>query len=267
MNTRRTFGCLGLLAAMALALLPFHSVRAQTVDELTKRGSINIGVLVDGFPFGGLDEHQQLVGYDIDVANLLAKYLGVKANLVQLTSPNKIPFLTSGKADIVVATVGITPERARTVWFSIPYSAVDNVVYAPKDKNIKSAEDLKGLRVGLPRGTVQDVILTKQLGDSVKIMRFEDDPSVFQAMLTGQVDAIAENAVTGDAFFAKNPTPAANEQKFIVLRAPNGIIVRADQINLHQWINTFIYYIKNNGELNAIHEKWFHKPLPQLPVF
>ena len=43
--------------------------------------------------------------------------------------------------------------------------------------------------------------------------------------------------------------------------------MRANQFNLHQWVNTFVYYVKNNGELDALHRKWFGTPLPDLPVF
>ena len=239
---------------------------AQTVDEILSRGSINIGVLVDLPPYGILNDKQEPDGYDIDVAKLLGKYLGVKVNLVQLTSPNRIPFLLTNKVDLIVATFGVTPERAKQVLFSIPDSAIENVVFAPKDKKITSMDDLKGLKVGVPRGTVQDVILSSALGDAVKMSRFDDDPSTYQALITGQVDAIAETGLTGDTTFAANPG-AGIERKFILLQQPNGITMRKDQWNLHQWVNTFVYFVKNNGELNAIHEKWFHKPLPNLPTF
>jgi polar amino acid transport system substrate-binding protein len=252
--------------ALALGLASAEPGKAQTVDEIISRGTINIGVLVDLPPYGILNAQQEPDGYDIEVAKLLGKYLGVKVNLVQLTSPNRIPFLVTNKVDLIVATFGVTPERAKQVLFSIPYSAIENVVFGPKDKPIKSVADLKGLRVGVPRGTVQDVILTSTLGNDVKMARFDDDPSTYQALLTGQVDAIAETGLTGDEFYAKNPGPGI-ERKFILLQQPNGITMRKDQWNLHQWVNTFVYFVKNNGELNAIHEKWFHKPLPNLPTF
>jgi polar amino acid transport system substrate-binding protein len=236
------------------------------VDDIISRGTINIGVLVDLPPYGVLNAQQEPDGYDVDVAKLLGKYLGVKVNLVQLTSPNRIPYLVTNKIDLIVATFGITPERAKQVLFSLPYSAIENVVFAGKDKKIATIEDLKGLRVGVPRGTVQDVILTQSLGSAVKIARFDDDPSTYQALITGQVDAIAETGLTGDDIFTKNP--GANvERKFTLLQQPNGITMRKDQFNLLRWVNTFVYFVKNNGELSAIHEKWFHKPLPNLPVF
>ena len=79
-------------------------------------------------------------------------------------------------------------------------------------------------------------------------MRFDDTPSTYQALLTGQVDAMAETGITFDSVMKQNPD-APIEKKFILLRQPNGITMRADQFNLHRWVNTFVYYTKNNGEL------------------
>lgn len=252
--------------ALSLGLAGAPTAKAQTIDEIITRGSINIGVLVDLPPYGILNAQQEPDGYDIEVAKLLGKYLGVKVNLVQITAPNRIPFLATNKVDLIVATLGITPERAKQVLFSIPYSAIENVVFAPKDRKIAKLEDLKGLRVGVPRGTVQDVILTQTFGNDIKMSRFDDDPSTYQALITGQVDAIAETGLTGDSIFAQNPS-ANIERKFTLLQQPNGVTMRKDQWNLHQWVNTFVYFVKNNGELSALHEKWFHKPLPNLPTF
>ena len=242
------------------------AARAQTVDEIISRGTINIGVLVDLPPYGLLNDKQEPDGYDIEVAKLLGKYMGVKVNLVTLTSPNRIPFLLTNKVDLLVATFGITPERAKQVAFSIPYSAIENVVFAPKDRKITSLDDLKGMRVGVPRGTVQDVLLSTRFGNAVKIMRFDDDPSTYQSLIAGQVDAIAETGMTGDQIYAKNPS-ANIERKVILLRQPNGITMRKDQWNLLQWCNTFVYFTKNDGELDTLYQKWFHQPLPNLPTF
>ena len=255
-----------LIAAVLLTAVAWRPALAQTVDEIVSRGTINIGVLVDLPPYGLLNAQQQPDGYDIEVAKLLGTYMGVKVNLVPLTSPNRIPFLVTNKVDLIVATFGVTPERAKTVLFSIPYSAIENVVFAAKGKAIANMQDLRGLRVGVPRGTVQDVLLSKGLGDAVKISRFDDDPSTYQALLAGQVDAIAETGLTGDQFYAAHPEGNI-ERKFILLQQPNGITMRKDQFDLHQWVNTFVYFTKLNGELNALYQKWFKVPLPNLPTF
>ena len=266
MRLRISHVIIALVALLIGFLLGLPHARAQTVDEIVGRGTVNIGVLIDLPPYGLLNDKQEPDGYDIEVARLLAKYMGVKANLVQLTGPNRIPFLVTNKVDLIVATFGITPERAKQVMFSIPYSAIENTVYGPKDKAISKIDDLKGLRVGVPRGTVQDVILTGALGGSARMMRFDDTPSTYQALLTGQVDAMAETGITFDGVMKQNP--GANiDKKFVLLRQPNGITMRANQFNLHQWVNTFVYYVKNNGELDALHRKWFGTPFPDLPVF
>ena len=255
-----------IIAAMALGILLGRETRAQTVDEILKRGTINIGVLVDLPPYGLLNDKQEPDGYDIEVAKLLGKYLGVKVNLVQVTAANRLPFLVTNKVDLLVATFGITPERAKQVMFSIPYAAIENTVYGAKNKSVSKIDDLKGLRVGVPRGGVQDVILTQALGPGAHMVRFDDSPSVYQALLSGQVDAIAETGITFDAVMKGNPD-APIDKKFVLLRQPNGITMRADQWNLHQWVNTFVYFTKNNGELAALWEKWFHDKMPELPTF
>ena len=190
-------------------------------------------MLINLPPYGLLNDKQEPDGYDIEVARLLAKYMGVKANLMQLTGPNRIPFLVTNKVDLIVATFGIRPERAKQVMFSISYSAIENTVYGPKDKLISKIDDLKGLRIGVPRGTVQDVILTGALGSNARMMRFDDTPSTYQALLTGQVDAMAETGITFDGVMRQNPS-ASIDRKFILLRQPNGITMRANQFNFHQ---------------------------------
>jgi polar amino acid transport system substrate-binding protein len=205
-------------------------------------------------------------GFEVALAKLIAKAMDVPLDIVIVTSANRIPFLLTNKVDLLVATFGITPERSKTVMFSIPYSAIENVVFGVKGKAISKIEDLKGLRIGVPRGAVQDVLLTKALGATAKISRFDDDPSTYQALLAGQVDVVAETGLTGDQFYAQHPEGNI-ERKFVLLQQPNGITMRKDQYNLHQWVNTFVYFTKNDGELNALYEKWFKKPLPNLPTF
>ncbi|MBO9646796.1 MAG: transporter substrate-binding domain-containing protein, partial [Pseudacidovorax sp.] len=143
---RRTALALG-LAACATAFAPLAS--AQSVADIKKKGEITIGMLVDFPPYGTTDAKNQPDGYDADVAKLLAKDLGIAADIVPVTGPNRIPFLLTGKVDMLIASLAITPERAKQVLFSKPYSAASIVLYGNAKSPIKTAADLKGLRVGV----------------------------------------------------------------------------------------------------------------------
>ncbi|MCB1511576.1 MAG: transporter substrate-binding domain-containing protein [Hyphomicrobiaceae bacterium] len=243
------------------------TAEAQTVDDILKKGEVNVGVILDLPLFGVINAKGEPEGYDVDVAKLMEKYLGAKVNFVQLTGPNRIPFLLTNKVDLIIATFGITPERAKQVLFSMPYGAIDNWAFAPDKLKLTSYADLEGLTIGVGRGSTQDLLFSANAGEIAKIMRFDDGPSVYQAMLSGQIDVMGDGKVMAQQYLSTSSNAGIVPQ-FMLSRQPNGITMRPDQWNLHRWINTFLYYVKNNGELSTVHEKWFGEPLPKdLPVF
>lgn len=136
------------------------------------------------------------------------------------------------------------------------------MVFAPKDIKITSVQDMASLRIGVVRGSAQDTIITGILGDH-GISRFDENPTLVQAMLTGQVDAIALTAILGEPVFAQHPE-AHIERKITLLQQTDGIAMRPDATLLLQWVNTFVYYIRSDGELGALYQKWFKQPLPTM---
>ncbi|HVZ14434.1 MAG TPA: transporter substrate-binding domain-containing protein [Gemmataceae bacterium] len=237
-----------------------------TVDNIISRGTINVGIILDTPPYGVLDAQQNPDGFDTDVAKLLAQYLGVKLNVVSLVGANRIPFLLTNKVDLVMAGLAITPERAKQVAFSSPISADNNMVYGRTDQTIKSIDDLIGKRAGTTRGSAGDTIMTKVLGDKAQIMRFDNNSSQIQALLGKQVDTIAVSEIYADSALAQSPDPTI-EKKFVLNTQVEGIAMRKEDTDLLQWVNSFVLYIKSDGELNAIYQKWWHKPVPDLPTF
>jgi len=141
---------------------------AQTIDEIIKRGKVIVGVNTTTPIFGliGADGHPE--GYDPDVARLVGKYLGVPVEFVSVTGANRIPNLLSGKVDMLICLFGITPERALQVWYSIPYASEAATLVAPESRKVKSVDDLAGLKVGVPRGAMQDLILTPLVASAVR---------------------------------------------------------------------------------------------------
>jgi polar amino acid transport system substrate-binding protein len=118
---RRVFTGTALALGLAATLSAWApAAKAQTVADIKKKGELTIGMLVDFPPYGTTNSSNQPDGYDADVARLMAKDLGVKLNLVPVTGPNRIPFLLTNKVDLLVASLAITPERAKQVQFSAP---------------------------------------------------------------------------------------------------------------------------------------------------
>ena len=103
-----------------------------------------------------IDANNQPTGIDIEVANLIGKNLKVPVEFVTVNSPGRIPALLSNRVDMVVAIFSITAERALQVAFSIPYAGQSAVLIAPKATSIKGPDDLKGLKVGVTRGALED---------------------------------------------------------------------------------------------------------------
>ncbi len=255
-----TVGALG-LGALLSATAPF--VAAQTLEELKKKGELTVGLLVDFPPYGTTNASNQPDGYDADVARLMAKDLGLKLKLVPVTGPNRIPFLLTNKVDLLVASLAVTPERAKQVAFSKPYSAATIVLYGSKKIPIKGAADLKNVRVGVARASTQDVAVTAMAPQGTEIRRFDDDASAMQALISGQVDAIG-CSTTVAAQIAKRVPAGTFEDKFVLRQQEMAVAMRPGQAELLKTVNDFVTRNTANGELNKLYRKWLERDLPAM---
>jgi polar amino acid transport system substrate-binding protein len=259
-------------AAVAIACLAaVHAAPAaaaeQTIDEIVKKGTIVVGVSTTTPIFGLVGQNGEPEGYDPDVARLLGKYLGVKVEFVPVTGANRIPQLLSGRVDVLICLFGITPERAQQVWYSIPYAYEAATLVAPAAVNVKTLDDLKGKRVGVPRGAMQDLMLTPIANEKgFTLQRFDDEATELSALIAGQIDLGGTGLLVNQRLNRNNP--GKDYQVKILLRPLHfGIGIRRGENDKLRWLNTFIYTIKNNGELDAISHKWRGLPLENLPVF
>jgi polar amino acid transport system substrate-binding protein len=260
---KRTFCIAAAVGALALASTASH---AQTVADIVKKGKVTIGVVSGVPPFGMADPQGNPVGYDVDVANLVAKYIGVPVEIVALTPPSRIPALESGKVDFLIATLGPTPERAKVVAFTIGYSSFDMTVFAPTAAKYVKLQDLASKKVGVPRGSPQDSNLTRLAVPGTTVVRFEDDATAAQALISGQVDAVVLPGSTGNDIF-KARAAGKFGGKFALYAQASSMALRRDAHELRQWLNTTIYSMKQTGELDVLSRKWQGTPLANLPVF
>jgi len=257
-----TFSRRTTLAFLTAAVFAATPLAAQTPEELAAKGNVAIGMLVDFPPFGIMNADNQPDGYDADVAKLLAEHLGVPLTIVPVTGPNRIPYLLSGQVDLLVASLGITPERAERVAFSDPYAGIAIGVYGLVDEDLSSPDKLVGHTVGVTRASTQDSAVTAVAPEGSTIQRFDDDASAVQALLAGQVDAIGVSNIISNQIEAM--APGRYDVKFDLSQQVQGIAVRPGSDALLAEINAFIEQAKADGTLNEIHEKWLGSPLPDF---
>ena len=259
----------GLAIIAAMAWLFAGGAEAQSIDDIIKKGTLVVAIDTSTPPYAALDSSMQPSGFDIDLANLIAKALGVKIEFVTVNSPGRIPALLTNRVDMVVSIFSITAERALQVAFSDPYAGQCSAVVAPKSSKVASLKDLEGLKVAVTRGAAEDGIISaysKEHNNAINILRFDDYPSTMQAMLSGQVD-VQGGGDYGDIYLRKNNKGEEFEMKFTLRCFHFGVGIRRNQPDLLHWLNTFIYTVKNDGTLEALSQKWRKAPLPALPVF
>lgn len=240
--------------------------QAQKVADIRKAGVLKIGAQVAQVPWGFSDKSGKLTGYDIEFAEMLAKDLGVKPEFTPVTVANRTAALLTGQVDMLAAVVTILADRQKVVLFSRPYSYLETVLIGKTGSPpMKSYADLKGMRIGVPRGSVQDSSVT-QARTGATIQRFDDDAAAVQALLSGQVDlAGAANSQLGP--IAQVAGAGKYEVKLVVARGFQGATVRPGEREWVGYINDFIGRKMASGELPALYKKWIGQDMDKdLPA-
>lgn len=249
------------LLAGAVSVVP---AVAADLQQILSSGKVRIGVPVDVPPFGSNDASNQPVGLDVDMANNIAKALGVQLELQQITGANRVPYLATDKLDIVIAAMGATPERALQISFTSPYAALSVGVFGPDDIAVTKPEELTTQTIAVARGTTQDLLLTKA-APNAQIQRFDDDATAAAAFTSGQAQLLATADVVAKDMMDKNPSLKL-KPKFILQFSPCYIGVQQGTPELLHWLNTYIHLGMLDGSLSALSEKWIGTKLPPLPT-
>ena len=250
-------------AIVAFALMG-AAAHADELDDIRQAKKIRIAIDLSTAPDGMTDANMQPSGRDVEVGRLLAHDLGVEMEIVNATGPTRIPLLQTNKADLVISTLSITPERAKIIDYSLPYTALQSVVAAPKDVNIKGMADLAGKTVGVTRGTTQDTDLTRDAVGAT-IMRFDDDNTMMAAAASGQADVVSTSVSLINTINKKNPNHQF-EPKFVQRNFMTGIGMRKGEPKLLEWVNGWVRTNVKNGKLNEIEKKYHGSGFPDEVV-
>lgn len=254
--------CSALLSALFASLLLAQApAQANALDDVVARGTLKVAVPQDFPPFGSVGPDMQPRGLDIDTARLLAEQLKVKLELTPVNSTNRIPFLTTGKVDLVISSLGKNPERKKVIDFSKAYAPFYLAVFGPPETAIAGLDDLKGKTISVTRGAIEDIELSAVAPQGATIKRFEDNNSTIAAYLAGQVDLIASGNVVMVAISQRNPKriPA---MKIKLKDSPVYVGVNKNQPELLDKVNQILSAAKVDGALEKNSQLWLKEPLP-----
>ena len=250
-----------LMSVMAVALVAGVSVNAVAQDNLLnkvkERGTLLVGLEGTYPPFSFQGDDGKLTGFEVEFAEALAQHLGVKASLKPTKWDGMLASLDSKRIDVVINQVTISDERKKKYDFSTPYTVSGIQALVKKDNagSIKTAADLNGKKVGVGLGTNYEEWLRANV-QGVDIRTYDDDPTKYQDLRVGRIDAILVDRLAAlDLVKKTKDTLAVAGEPFS--RQEAGVAVRKDNADLLKAIDAAIAEMQKDGTLSKISEKWF----------
>lgn len=255
-----------MLAIAAASLFAAGGVQAQNVlDNVMKSKTLKVAIPTDYPPYGFVGTDMAPQGLDIDTARLIAAKMGVKLELVPVTSANRIPYLQTKKADLVISTLGKNAEREKVMDFSSAYAPFFQGVFASKSVKLTDFKEMAGKTVAVTRGAMEDQELNKVAPANVDYRRFEDNNATVAAFVAGQTQTIAMSGAVAAEMIRRNPKINA-EYKLLLKDSPCFVGIAKGEDALKLKVNEIIAAAKKDGTLDAMSKKWLGKGIGDLPV-
>jgi len=246
-----------LLAVFFVVSLCGTALAGDTLADAKQKGVLVCGVKDSTPGFGFIDEKtREIVGYDIDFCNAIAKKMGVKLELKTVTSASRMPQLVSGNIDIIAATMTKTEERAKQIDFSYTYFFTGQK-FITKKGEIKKLSDLEGKKIGTAKGSTSEQNAKKAL-PTATILSFDDYPQAFLALQQGKVSAVT----TDESILANILDKAPDKTKYEIPNIqisdePYGLGMRKGDKNLVDFVDKTLVEMEKKGEAKKIFDKWF----------
>ena len=233
-------------------------VPETALDIIMHRGSVNIGIKTDSYPFGFIDKNGNYAGFDIDLANLIGKKLfGTtgKVKLIPVTSSNRIMKLYSEDIDMIVATMSITPQRQNILDFSSPYYTAGQAILVRANSPIKTLRDLKGKKAIIVFGSTSETSLRGTV-PNLKIIGYKTYNDAHEALKQGKADAIVSDNTILLGIALNDSSVKLLPKKYS--KEPYAVAFKKDTTNegLIKAVNMVISEETRNGNLKKLQQKY-----------
>ncbi|MDH4137848.1 MAG: transporter substrate-binding domain-containing protein, partial [Anaerolineae bacterium] len=231
-------------------------VAAEAPAAPAELGKVIIGINAEYPPFESVDEAGNIVGFDPEMVDAIAKAAGFEYEFVNTKWDGIFVALAAGEFDAVCSACTITEERAKTVDFSDPYfNAGQAIVVRADTTDIAGPADLAGKKAGVQLGTTGDIWLTEET--EAEVVRYEENTLAFQAVAAGDVDAAVADSPTAAEIVRANPEMNLKVLDGVYTDELYGIAVNKDKPEVLEAINKGLAAIKADGTYDAIYDKYF----------
>lgn len=246
-----------LAASVGLALgafaLPAHA--DATLDKIQQRHRVVVGVALSGLPFGTLDPvSRKPVGYHVELAQSVAKHLGVDVEIVSVNANNRVQFLQQGRVDLLIANMQFTEERSQILTYvPTPYDQIGGAGLVSKASGIKDWSDLRGKAACVSQGSNFTKPLIEQYGAQVKGLK--DIPESTLALRGGNC---AVSVHVGPTLYALTQQPEWKDYTLLptqLIPSPSVIWVRQGETDTQQALDKIVRGWHQSGELLTISER------------
>jgi polar amino acid transport system substrate-binding protein len=247
-------GVVGLLL-VALMAAPFLAGCGASGMTITS-GKLQMGSDTSYPPFES-KEGTEAVGFDVELAGLIAEKMGLELEVISTAWDGIIPGLKTNKYDIIMSAMTITPEREEEIAFSDPYIDSDQSIAVVKDSPIKTVADLKDKIVGVQIDTTGQFKAEEieKAGGLKEIQKFDTILVAFEALEQGKVDAIINDYPVNSYISKKRGKTTVVAE--IKTDEKYGIGVNQDNAELLEKINAALAEVKADGGYDKIYEQWF----------
>jgi polar amino acid transport system substrate-binding protein len=228
----------------------------DTLAQIKEKGVITIGMDDTLPPMEYRNDKNELIGFDIDFAEALAKELGVKVEFVPSAWDGIIPGLDAKRFDMILSAMNVTEERKKKVDF-VEYFGVGQIVAvkAGNPLNIQSVEDLEGKTVGVQLGSTGETAVNS-INGLKEVKKYDLTTDVFNDMGLGRVDAAVIGEMVGRYYMTTKPGVFEVVGDSFQVQ-PMGIAVRKGDTELREALEKAVQTLEDNGTLSKISEKWF----------
>ncbi len=239
-----------------------QAVAGEQLADIKKAGVLKVGVEGTYPPFSFVDESGKLTGFEVELSEALAKELGVTVKLQATPWDGILAALESKRLDAVINQVTISEERKKKYDFSKPYtvSGIQALTLTKNVDTIKTAADLAGKKVGVGLGTNYEQWLKDNAPKAI-IKTYNDDPTKFQDLRIGRIDAILIDRLAALEYARKAKDTSAAGAAFS--RQEAGVALRKGEPELLAAVSQALDKLRADGTLKKLSEKYFNADVTQ----